>query len=240
MVKLSVIIPAYNESATIKEVLDSVKKVNLSSANLSKEIIVVDDGSTDNTGRKAKEVKGVRVIEKSPNEGKGAAVREGIKQASGEIIIIQDADLEYNPEEYLKILKPILIGKAEVVYGSRYLKLFKEKPFSFRHHGAYLSTSLGVRFITILTNFLYGTKLTDEATCYKCFKSNVIKKITIENNRFNWEPEITAKIAKKGIKIYEVPISYKPRSYGDGKKINWRDGLQAIFALLYYRVKNEK
>ncbi len=242
MTTLSIIIPAYNEEKTIVQVLKLVKKVNLKKYSIKKEIIVVSDGSKDNTVKLAKEVKGVKVIEKNLNQGKGAAVRTGIEKATGDIIIIQDADLEYNPKDYYKIVKPIIDGNALVVYGSRYLgcpekkgKLFSRKP-----EKAYTRTYLGVRFITILTNFLYGTKITDEATCYKCFRADVIKSIEIESNKFDWEPEVTAKIAKKNINIYEVPITYTPRSYEEGKKIGMKDGFQAICTLIKYKFKNER
>jgi len=236
MAILSVVVPAYNESKTIINVLNQVKAVDLSYLGVKKEIIVVSDGSSDKTVELAKSVKGIKVIDLQPNQGKGAAVRRGIKEATGDIIIIQDADLEYNPAEFAKVISPILNKKAKVVYGSRYLELHKKNRFFIRHKGAYISTSLGVRVITILTNILYGTRITDEATCYKCFSSDVIKNIKIENNRFNWEPEVTAKIARKGIKIAEVPISYKPRTFEEGKKINWKDGISAIFTLIKYRI----
>jgi len=241
MTTLSIIIPAYNEEKTILQILNLIKKVNLGKYSIKKEIIVVSDGSVDNTVKLAKSVKGVKVIEKTKNRGKGAAVRTGIQNSNGDIIIIQDADLEYNPEEYYKIIKPILDGKAKVVYGSRYLGASAEKRILFpsKDKRAYLRTYLGVRFITHLTNILYRTKITDEATCYKCFKSDVIKSIKIENDKFHWEPEVTAKIAKKNINIYEVPITYKPRSYEEGKKIGLKDGLQAIYTLLKYRFKDD-
>ncbi|MEK6928697.1 MAG: glycosyltransferase family 2 protein [Nanoarchaeota archaeon] len=240
MVLLSVIIPAYNEENTIIEVLNRVKKVNLEKYGIKKEIIVVSDGSTDNTMKYARSFKETKVIDNIKNQGKGAAVRKGIKYSTGDIIIIQDADLEYNPEEYYLILKPILEGKAEVVYGSRFLHLLKRPRETFfirKYKRSGFMAALGGRIITIVTNILYRTNLTDEPTCYKCFKSSVIKSINIESNRFNWEPEVTAKIAKKGIKIHEVPIAYKPRTFQEGKKINWKDGFQAILTLLKYRIK---
>ena len=234
MKKLSIIIPAYNEEKTILEVLAKVKKTKLS---LRKEIIVVSDGSTDRTAKLAATLKGIKVIDQQPNQGKGAAVRKGIESSTGEIVIIQDADLEYNPEEYEKIVKPLLDKTALVVYGSRFLgsEPRRLKIFSRKHKNAYSSAYFGAQVITFLTNLLFGTELTDEPTCYKCFESSLIKSIKIESDRFNWEPEVTAKIALKGINIYEVPISYNPRSFREGKKINWKDGIQAIWTLIKYR-----
>lgn len=234
---LSIVIPAYNEEKTIVELLKKVKQVKLPH-NIKKDIIVVSDGSRDRTVSLARSVSGVRVFDKQPNQGKGAAVREGIKKATGDIIIIQDADLEYDPNDYPSIISSIVEGRAQVVYGSRYLRLIQEKKsrFAIKHTGAYTMTSLGSHIITACTNLLYGLHITDEATCYKCFEARLIKSIRITNNRFHWEPEITAKIARKGIKIHEVPISYAPRSYEEGKKIGWKDGLEALWTLLKYRL----
>jgi len=236
MTLLSVVIPAYNEEKTILRVLNKVKSLDLKS--VKKEIIVVSDGSKDNTLKIAKSVKGIKVISLPFNQGKGAAVRAGIANSTGGIIIIQDADFEYNPEEYPSIIEPILSGKAQVVYGSRFLSLLNKERAGIvrKHEGAYTFHSLGSRIVTFTTNLLFNTKITDEATCYKCFKSEVIKAIKIENNGFAWEPEVTAKIARRGIKIYEVPISYKPRTFEEGKKINWKDGLEALWTLLKYRI----
>lgn len=234
---LSVIIPAYNEEKTIVEVLHQVKKVSLS---VQKEIIVVSDGSTDRTLALAKTVSGVRVIDKQPNQGKGAAVRRGIQEATGDIIIIQDADLEYDPREYGAIIKPILDKQAQVVYGSRYLGSPRHQGILKRKHAkAYTWAYVGAQVVTATTNLLYGTKLTDEPTCYKCFNARVLKSLTITSNKFNWEPEITAKLAKKKIPIHEVPITYVPRSIKEGKKIGWKDGLQALWTLFKYRIIND-
>jgi len=240
MAVLSVVIPAYNEEKTIRKVLQMVKNVNLEKYKVKKEIIVVSDGSRDNTVSEAKKEKGVRVIEQKPNMGKGAAVRAGIQNSTGDIVIIQDADMEYDPNDYPLIIAPILEGKARVVYGSRFLKLVKEQKGHFlkKHKKGYTLAAIGGRIVTLAANLLFGTRITDEATCYKCFRSDVIKSIKIKSNKFNWEPEVTAKIAKKGIKIHEVPISYMPRTFEEGKKINWKDGFQALWTLFKYRFKD--
>jgi len=239
--KLSIIIPAYNEGKTIAEVIKLIMAVNLKKENVEKEIIVVNDGSKDNTAQEVAKIKEIRLFNQIPNQGKGAAIRRGIKEATGDIIIVQDADLEYNPEDYRVILKPILEGRAKVVYGSRFLGS-KEKGnmlLSRKHKKAYTLAYIGAQIVTLTTNLLFRTRITDEATCYKCFDARVIKAIRIRGNRFEWEPEVTAKIAKKGIKIHEVPIFYSPRSFKEGKKINWKDGIQAIWTLLKYRIKND-
>ncbi len=239
MQKLSIIIPAYNEERFIREILERVKKVDLSHLNLVKEIIVVDDGSKDSTAAIASRIKGVKLVKHAKNSGKGAAIRTGLKHATGDIILIQDADLEYNPEEIAKVVRPIVDGKASVVYGSRYLdplqksrnKLFLQKI----HKNAYQLFYLGGRAITMITNLLYNARITDEATCYKAFRSDVIKRIKLRCNRFEFCPEVTAKVRKRGYKIMEVPITYTPRSFEEGKKIKMSDGIDAIWTLMKYR-----
>lgn len=239
MQKLSIIIPAYNEEHYIREILEKVKKVDLKHLNLVKEIIVVDDGSKDRTAAIAAKVNGVKLISHIKNSGKGAAIRTGLKHATGDIILIQDADLEYNPAEIAKVVKPIVDGKASVVYGSRYLdplqksrnKLFLQKI----HKNAYLLFYLGGRAITAITNILYNARITDEATCYKAFRADVIKGIRLRCSRFEFCPEVTAKVRKHGYRIIEVPITYNPRSFEEGKKIKMRDGIEAVWTLLKYR-----
>jgi len=235
MNKLSIIIPVYNEEKTIGEVLNAVSKVRL---NMKKEIIIVNDGSKDASEKSIKEFikrngkkdKNSYIYFKKENGGKGSAVKKGIELATGGIIIIQDADMEYNPEEYEILVKPIIDGKALVVYGSRRLKKENKKYSS-------ISFFLGGILVTAVTNFLFFSNLTDEPTCYKVFDSKLAKSINLKGNHFEWEPEITAKILKRGIRIKEVPISYYPRSIKEGKKINWKDGVQAIWTLFYWRFK---
>jgi len=221
---LSVIMPVYNERETLTAILAQVRAVDL-----KKEIVVVDDGSTDGTRDilREEEKKGdLKVFYHEVNKGKGAAVRTGLEHASGDVIIIQDADLEYDPREYPKLLKPILEGEAEVVYGSRSL-VFKETMF--------LLQALGNKIVTLVTNLLYGIALSDMETCYKVFRAEVIKSIPLRSRRFEFEPEITAKLLKRGYRIHEVPISYQGREYHEGKKLTWRDGITALWTLVKYR-----
>ncbi|MAG15633.1 glycosyl transferase [Candidatus Woesearchaeota archaeon] len=239
MEKLSVVIPAYNEERYIEEIITRVKKVNLKFLNLQKEIVVVDDGSTDKTASIASKIKGVKLIRHIKNSGKGAAIRTGLKHATGSIILIQDADLEYNPNEMPKVVRPIVERKADVVYGSRYLdpnQKARNKTYLKKvHKNAYQLFYMGGRGLTLIANFLYNAKITDEATCYKAFRAKIIKSLNLRCTRFEFCPEVTAKVAKRGIKIMEVPISYTPRSFEEGKKIKMRDGIEAFWTLLKYR-----
>ncbi len=223
--KLSVIIPVFNEKATIGEIIKKVKKVPV-----EKEIILVDDGSIDGTSEILKEIsekdKNIKIILKEKNEGKGSAIREGLKYVSGDIVVIQDADLEYEPTDWIEMLKVMEKKKADVVYGSRVLGKNKKSSFIFY---------LGGRILSLIANFLYQAGITDEPTCYKMFKTEIIKNLNLRCKGFEFCPEVTAKIRKKGIKIYEVPIHYNPRSIKEGKKIRWKDGLIAIWTLIKYR-----
>jgi glycosyltransferase involved in cell wall biosynthesis len=238
--KLSVIIPVYNEQATVAGLLERVKRVKI-----NKEIVVVNDGSSDNTAKILSEIKGIKLYSHKGNRGKGAAVRTGFSKVTGDIVIIQDADLEYDPNDYLRLIKPILESKAKVVYGTRLknypLILFGKKRTPLPFH------LIANKSLTLITNILYGSNLTDMETCYKVFKREVIQSparnarlgvaggIKLKSSGFEIEPEITAKILKKGYKIVEVPISVKPRGYDEGKKISWVDGVKAIYYLIYFR-----
>jgi glycosyltransferase involved in cell wall biosynthesis len=242
--KLSIIIPVYNEAATLHEILRRVRVVkvvvrvgfdaydnNGQSVRLEKEIIVVDDGSKD-ASRDILEQESaagdLRVFHHERNQGKGAAVRTGFKNATGDFFLIQDADLEYDPREYGILLQPILEGRAKVVYGSRF-RGGPTKTMFFWH-------MLGNRFLTLVTNLLYDTILSDMETCYKCFEADVIRDIPLRAHGFEFEPEVTAKVLKRGHRIYEVPISYTGREFDEGKKISpWRDGLKAVWTLIKYR-----
>lgn len=227
--KLSVVIPCYNELTTIDEILEAV----MNSEYENKEIIIVDDFSTDGVRDKLKneiEGKKAKVIYHDFNQGKGAALRTGFKHATGDIVIIQDADLEYDPNEYSKLVEPILKGKADVVYGSRFLS-------GGAHRVLYYWHSVGNAFLTFLSNAFTNINLTDMETCYKVFRREIIQSIEIEENRFGFEPEITAKLSKmKDIRIYEVGISYYGRTYEEGKKIGWKDGISALRCIIKYNL----
>lgn len=215
--------PVFNENKTVREIVRRVQEVPL-----HKEIIIIDDGSTDGTREAFKELKAdnIRIILHEKNQGKGAAIRTGLGMATGDIVVIQDADLEYDPMDYLKLVPLIESGKAQVVYGSRILGS-KQRSY----HRYYL----GGRLLTLLANLLYGLKITDEPTCYKMFKREVMDRLELDCTGFEFCPEVTAKVARLGYAIHEVPISYHPRSFEEGKKIKWKDGLIGIWTLLKYR-----
>ena len=219
--------PVYDEKATIRQIVDKVMAVEL-----DKELIIVDDGSKDGTRDILKDIEQqldgkVRVFYMDRNRGKGAAVRYGIAQATGDVLVIQDADLEYDPEEFKTLLEPFEKGRAAVVYGSRFLG---------GHRTGYYWTTLGNKFLTWLTNVIYNTNLTDMETCYKLFAMDVIREINLKCQRFEFEPEVTAKVLKRGIHIYEVPISYVGREYSEGKKITYKDAWEAVKTLVRYRI----
>lgn len=226
--KLTVVIACYNEAGTIEKVIDAVLRAPFT----DKEIIVVDDFSSDGTNEILRDRIAPRialVIYHPFNQGKGAALRSAIQEATGDIVIIQDADLEYDPEEYPKVINPILENKADVVYGSRFIG-------SEPHRVVYFWHRVGNGILTLLSNMFTNLNLTDMETCYKAFRREIIQSITIEENRFGFEPEITAKIARKGVRIYEVGISYHGRTYREGKKINWKDGFRALYCIVKYNV----
>ena len=233
--KLSIVIPAYNEENTIYSLLTKVKDVVLI-GNLNKELVVVDDASTDNTKQIIEgfsaEHSGLSVVlfSQLKNRGKGAAIRKGIELSTGDYLIVQDADLEYDPREYNVLLKPMLEGYADVVYGSRFMGSNPHRILFFWH-------SIGNKFLTSLSNMFTNLNLTDMETCYKLFRSDVIKQVSLNEDRFGFEPEITAKISRiPNIRIYEVGISYYGRTYKEGKKINWKDGLRALYCILKYNL----
>ena len=224
--KLSVVIPVYNEATTILHLYEAVRAVRL---NI--EIILVDDGSTDGTREIMRTLhdEGTRIFYHDRNLGKGAALRTGFQHVTGDIVIIQDADLEYDPQQYPKIIQPILDGKADVVYGSRFITGDYRRVLFFWH-------MLGNKFLTLLSNLLTNLNLTDMETCYKAFRCEVLRKIRIEEDRFGFEPEITAKIAKLNLRIYETGISYSGRVYEEGKKIGWKDGMSALRCIIKYNL----
>lgn len=226
--KLSIVMPCYNEVDTIDEIVDALKKMPYE----NKEIIIVDDYSTDGTRERLEnEFESIvdKIVYHPYNQGKGAALRTGIKAATGDIIIIQDADLEYNPNEIPRVIGPIIDGKADVVYGSRFTG-------SGPHRVVYYWHMLGNKMLTMLSNIFTNINLTDMETCYKAFKAEIIQSIDIQENRFGFEPEITAKVAQKKCRIYEVGISYYGRTYEEGKKINWKDGFSAIRCIVKYNL----
>lgn len=217
--KLSIIIPVFNEAETVGEIIRQVKQVH----EFEKEIIVVDDASTDSTGKVIKDIKNITVIKHKTNQGKGSAIRTGIAKATGDYILVQDADLEYDPQDILLMLEPIRKGKAQVVYGSR---------FTGQHRNMFFWHWMGNQILTLVTNVLYNTTLSDMETCYKLMPVSLVTSLNLKAKRFEFEPEVTAKILKRGIRIWEVPISYAGREYNEGKKISWRDGLPALWTLV--------
>ena len=229
MQKLSILMPVYNEKKTILKIIEEVKKAKLK--GLAKEIIIVDDFSTDGTRDILRKIKdsSVRIYYHNKNQGKGTAVRTAISNSKGNILLIQDADLEYSPKEYGKLLKPILENKADVVYGSRFESIRKNLKKMYKLH------YIGNLFLTFMTNILYNAKISDMETGFKVFRKKVIKNMNLRAKRFDFEPEITSKILKRGYKIHEVPVEFVGRKFDEGKKITWKDGVKAAYYLLKYR-----
>ncbi|MFH1747411.1 MAG: glycosyltransferase family 2 protein [Planctomycetota bacterium] len=231
---LSIVIPVYNEKDTLFTI---IRKVLDSPVELEREIVLVDDCSTDGTPdlypRLPQEFPNanIKLVKHKRNQGKGAALRTGYREATGDIILVQDADLEYDPADYPKLVQPIIDDRADVVYGSRYLTGDAHRVMFYWH-------TMGNKILTLLSNMFTNLYLTDMETCYKVFKAEVIKSITLKSNRFGVEPEVTAKVARGGWRVFEVGISYAGRSYGEGKKITWRDGLKAIFCIVRYAIAN--
>jgi glycosyltransferase involved in cell wall biosynthesis len=226
--KISVVIPVYNERSTIEQIVTAVRAADVGDI----EIIVVDDASTDGTQQVLKEKISTlahQIIYQPHNRGKGAALRAGFAAATGDVVLVQDADLEYNPADYPTLLEPILSGKADAVFGSRFMGGRPHRVLYFWH-------MVGNRFLTLLSNMFTNLNLTDLETCYKAFRADVIKNLDLRENRFGFEPEVTAKLAKTKCRIYEVGISYNGRTYSEGKKVNWKDGFQAIYAILRYNL----
>ncbi len=229
MVNLSIIVPVYNEEKTIEQVVDKLQRVDF--GDISHEIVIVNDSSTDNSlmllEKLAKKYRNIRLVTHTKNMGKGAAIRTALRYISGDIVVIQDGDLEYNPEDFKKLIKPILEGKTKVVYGSRLLGQISG--FNIPSH------YYGNKLLSFITGFLYGKKITDMETCYKMMKREVMLGLNLKSSTFDIEPEITAKLLKKKYKIIEIPISYHCRSFEEGKKITWEDGILAIYTLFKYR-----
>jgi len=228
--KLSIIIPVYNEKSTVRAIIDKVNAVAI-----DKELIIVDDFSNDGTREILREIEkeitdgSIKFLYHETNMGKGAGIRTGIREVTGDFVIIQDADLEYNPEDYHRLLKPVLEADADVVYGSRFLGGEYVRVLYFWH-------MIGNKFLTLLSNMFTNLNLTDMETCYKLIRSSFLKRITVNENRFGFEPEITAKLSKLNCKFFEVSVSYSGRTYEEGKKINWKDGCKAIWCIIRYNI----